>query len=138
MTHDVVQIVATVPHIGPRPKPATLPRGHWLLYGVARKHLVALAKTVPATATVDYWLALQRLDALHNPLVRPTAGPPPLVVERRVHYVTARIAIEVLAEFYLPNPESLAVLNVLDREWAKDPDHLGVIACPTTAGVGSA
>lgn len=136
MTHDVVQIAATLPDDGTRPEPATLPRGYLLLYGVARRHLVALANTVPATAPVDYWLALQRLDALHDPFTRPTAEPP-LVADKRVHYATVRLAIETLAEFYLTNPDVPAVLDVLGREWANDPDHDGPLRNETLAvGVG--
>lgn len=138
MTHDVVQIAVTMPDDDARARQVKLQARHWLLYGVARRHLTALANTVPATSTVDYWLALQRLDALHDPLARPTAEPP-FVVDKRVHYATARMAIETLAEFYPPNPEAVAVLDILDRESSKDPDHKGAQPLATAAaGVGGA
>jgi len=123
MTDGVIEITASMPDVGTRQEPVTLPKRQWLLYGVARKHLIALATCVPATSPIDYWVTLQHLDALHDPLARPTVEPLP-VVDKRVHYVTARLAMETLAEFYLRNPAGgRAAVEHLDREWAKDPDH---------------
>lgn len=95
---------------------------HNLLYGIARTQLVGLAMSVPATGLTDYWLALQVLDSLHDPMCRPSAGPP-VASCKSVHYAAARAAITALCAFDLDNRAVLSIRDVLDREWEHDADH---------------
>jgi hypothetical protein len=99
--------------------PVALPLDHYLLYGVARTHLLALARTVPAVETADYWFVVQLLDSVHDPLCRPTADPP-VTDDHVLHYATARAAITALCAFDLDNRVILSVRDVLDREWSRD------------------
>ncbi|QAY63519.1 hypothetical protein ET495_09970 [Xylanimonas allomyrinae] len=96
-----------------------LPLDHYLLYGVARTHLVALARTAPAVEIADYWFVVQLLDSLHDPLCRPAAEPP-ITNDRALHCATARAAITALCAFHLDNRVILSIRDVLDREWSRD------------------
>ncbi len=99
-----------------------LPLDHYLLYGIARTSLVALAETVPATSLIEYWFVLQALDSLHDPMCRPSAEP--LVTSAKtVHYAAARAAITALCVFNLDNRAVLSIRDLLDREWERDPHH---------------
>ncbi|MBM7820383.1 hypothetical protein JOE63_002860 [Cellulosimicrobium cellulans] len=95
---------------------------NYLLYGIARTHLVALAKTVPATSLTDYWFVLQVLDSLHDPMNRPSAEQP-ATSSPPVHYAAARAAITALCAFDLDNRAVLSIRDVLDREWENNPEH---------------
>lgn len=95
---------------------------HYLLYGIARTHLVALATSVPATSLTDYWFALQVLDSMHDPMCRPSADRP-VARPKPVHYAAARAAITALSAFDLENRVVLAIRDVLDREWEHDADR---------------
>lgn len=100
-----------------------LPLDHYLLYGIARTNVVALAETVPATSVTDYWFVLQALDLLHDPMCRPSAEP--LVTSSKpVHYAAARAAITALCAFDLDNRAGLSIRDVLDREWERDANHV--------------
>jgi hypothetical protein len=99
-----------------------LPLDHYLLYGIARTNLVALARTIPATSLTDFWFALQILDSLHDPMCRPSADPP-VTRSKTVHYAAGRAAITALCAFDLDNRAVLSIRDVLDREWERDADH---------------
>ena len=100
-----------------------LPLDHFLLYEIARTNLVALAGTVPASSLTDYWLVLQVLDSLHDPMCRPSAEPP-ITYSKPVHYAAARAAITALCVFNLDNRAVLSIRDLLDREWECDADHV--------------
>ncbi|WP_313663441.1 hypothetical protein [Cellulosimicrobium cellulans] len=103
-------------------KTFALPLDHYLLYGIARTNLVALARTVSATSLTDYWFALQVLDSVHDPMSRPSAERP-ATSAKPVHYAAARAAITALCAFDLDNRVVLSIRDVLDREWERDADH---------------
>jgi hypothetical protein len=95
---------------------------HQLLYDVARSHLRALAMTTPPTSRIDHWFALEILDSLHEPRLRPHAGPV-MTESKRIMYSVARAAIEALSTYGLDPRKLLLIRDALDRSWQQDLDQ---------------
>jgi hypothetical protein len=87
------------------------------LCAATRTALIGLAETVPWNSLLDYDVAVELLDALHDPYDVPAAGPPPAAT-RQCLYDRARSGLDALTRYRLDS----------DVTWAADPHHTGPAA----------
>ena len=104
------------------PAPALTIGPQHALCAATRAALIGLAETVPWNSLLDYDVAVELLDALHDPFDMPPADPPPAAT-RQCLYDQARSGLDALTRYKIDSEALRVCRSILDLTWAADPDH---------------
>ena len=94
------------------------------LYAATRAALIGLAETVPWNSLLDYDIAVELLDALHDPFDLAAVDPRP-AASRQCLFDQARSGLDGLTHYEVGRDALRLCRSVVDATWAADPDHTG-------------